>query len=100
MIYFKNQQILVNGNPGAKQTSSDVYGLNANYQLSDSMNTVLETYFFARLNGNRNFAAYASPGVTTNKGDTLYVPGLRASTNPVKGLNISGEIAWQLGNHP
>jgi len=28
----------------------------------------------------------------------LYVPGLRASTNPVKGLNVQAELAWQLGD--
>ncbi|MDE1921117.1 MAG: alginate export family protein, partial [Candidatus Omnitrophica bacterium] len=32
-------------------------------------------------------------------GNTLYVPGLRASTNPIKGLNVQGEIAWQLGQN-
>ena len=36
--------------------------------------------------------------VFNGKGDKLYVPGLRASTNPVKGLNVQGEVAWQLGN--
>jgi len=36
----------------------------------------------------------------SDKGDTMYVPGLRASTNPVKGLNVQGEVAWELGNHP
>ncbi len=30
----------------------------------------------------------------------MYVPGLRASTNPIKGLNVQGEIAWQLGTVP
>ena len=33
-----------------------------------------------------------------NKGNTLYVPGLRVSTNPVKGLNVQGELAWQFGD--
>ena len=84
------------------KTSSDVYGYNANYQLSDPMNTVVEAYLFTRFNGDNNSSGtdgYNNPTLS-DKGDTLYVPGLRASTNPVKGLNVQGEVAWQLGNHP
>jgi len=92
MFYFKNNQTLVNGNPISDNSSSDVYGFNANYQLGDSMNTVFETYMFSRIDGNNQ------AGVTSNKGNNLFVPGLRASTNPVKGLNVQGELAWQLGN--
>lgn len=99
VFYFKNNQGLVNGLWSSNETSSDVYGLNANYQLSDSWNTVLETYLFTRLNGHANGTAFNGYAVS-DKGDTLYVPGLRASTNPVKGLNVQGEVAWQLGNHP
>jgi hypothetical protein len=95
MFYFKNGQTLLMGNPNSGQTSSDVYGFNANYQLSDPMNTVVEAYMFSRINGNAVGGASYS-----DKGDTLYVPGLRASTNPIKGLNVQGELAWQLGNHP
>jgi len=95
MFYFKNQQSLVNGNPLSKKSSSDVYGINANYQLSDPWSTVMETYVFSRINGND-----VTGTTTNNRGDTLFVPGLRASTNPVKGLNVQAELAWQLGNHP
>ncbi len=95
MFYFKNGQALVNGNPISDKSSSDVYGINANYQLSDPWSTVAEAYLFARINGSD------VTGTTyTNRGDTLFVPGMRASTNPVKGLNVQGELAWQLGNHP
>jgi len=101
MFYFKNGQASVNGNPDSKMTNSDVYGFNANYQLNDPMNTVMEAYMFSRINGN------AAGGLTTltgtsvvnpDKGNTLYVPGLRASTNPTKSLNVQGEVAWQLGD--
>ena len=102
LIYFKNGQLInsiqgafpAHGSEGSQ--SSDVYGWNANYQLNDSWNTVVEQYMFARING----VGYDYNGYAISKGDTLYVPGLRASTNPVKGLNLQGEIAWQLGNHP
>jgi hypothetical protein len=91
----------VNGTYNSNKTSSDVYGLNANYQLNDPMSTVFETYLFTRFNGDHNGTAAGGTGSTiTDKGDTLYVPGLRASTNPIKGLNVQGEFAWQLGNHP
>jgi hypothetical protein len=102
MFYFKNQQNVVSGNPYADESSSDVYGINGNYQLSDPWSTVAEAYMFSRLDGHNNFAAYEGPTVAGNldKGDTLYVPGLRASTNPLKGLTTQAEVAWQLGHHP
>ena len=95
-VYFNNGQ---NNFTGAydgvnQKTNSDVYGLNANYQLGDAYNTVVEGYLFARINGsNTNSDTYIG-----KQGDKLYVPGLRASTNPIKGLNVQGEVAWQLGN--
>jgi hypothetical protein len=100
LIYFKNGQNLASiegyyptvGSPSSQ--SSDVYGYNANYQLSDPWSTVVEQYLFSRING------VGYDGVTGAKGDTLFVPGLRASTNPTKSLNIQAEIAWQLGQMP
>jgi len=100
MFYFKNSQNILNGNPNSDESSSDVYGINANYQLSDPMNTVVEGYLFTRFDGHSNAAAFDAPAITVDKEDTLFVPGLRASTNPIKGLNVQGELAWQLGNHP
>jgi len=108
LIYFKNYQSLtsIDGINSGSHQSSDVYGYNANYQLSDPWSTVVEQYTFARINGNGlTDTANGSVGVGTNsstsaisdKGSTLFVPGLRASTNPIKGLNVQGELAWQLG---
>jgi len=106
LIYFKNYQGLatVQGqNVGGAKYSSDVFGYNANYQLSDPWSTVVEQYVFARVNGNglaSNIGAAGSVsgvGTIADKSSTLYVPGLRASTNPIKGLNVQGEVAWQLG---
>ena len=97
MFYFKNSQSAesIQGLYSQNGANSDVYGINANYQLSDPWSTVVEAYMFNRINGN---ALLGAP--TSDKGDTLYVPGLRASTNPIKGLNVQGELAWQFGNHP
>ena len=71
----------------------DLYGANATYKLGDKWDTTAEGYLFIK---HDNSAA----GTTTTglKADSLYVPGLRASTNPIKGLNVQGEIAWQKGN--
>jgi hypothetical protein len=102
MFYFKNQQDVVAGNPYSNESNSNVYGINANYQLSDPWSTVAEAYMFSRINGHANNGAFDAPVAglpITNKGDTLFVPGLRASTNPTKSLNIQGEVAWQGGQH-
>jgi len=104
MFYFKNGQTFVNGNFLGKESSSDVYGFDSSYQLSDPWSTLVEAYMFSRINGDELSAAFdtaLNPSATlTNKGDTLFVPGLRASTNPTKSLNLQGEVAWQFGQHP
>lgn len=97
LLYFKNNANktnsggLVNGGL-ATSDDSDVYGIDANYQLGDAMNTVAEGYFFARINGKN-----ATTGLKGDKNDEVLVPGLRVSTNPVKGLNTQVEVAWQGG---
>jgi hypothetical protein len=99
MFYFKNSQTAnsIQGFYNQNGANSDVYGINANYQLSDPWNTVVEAYMFNRINGNNLVPTIPA---TSDKGDTLYVPGLRASTNPIKGLNVQAEVAVQAGNHP
>lgn len=72
----------------------DFYGVNVGYEVGDSMNTQVETYFFARIDKLNNTAAAGE----FSKSDTVYVPGLRASTNPIEGLNVQAELAWQRGN--
>jgi len=107
MIYFKNGEtnnaIQGIGNQISGE-NSDVYGYNANYQLSDPWSTVVEQYFFSRINGvgydvntgtNGNQTGANTAG---SKANTLFVPGLRASTNPTKSLNLQAEVAWELGN--
>ena len=76
------------------QDDIDLYGVNAGYELGDSMNTQVEAYFFAKIDK-------LNPTVAAgefSKSDTVYVPGLRASTNPIEGLNVQLELAWQRGN--
>jgi hypothetical protein len=100
LIYYKNDQSIgtirgLNQPASNSNQSSEVFGYNANYQLGDAFNTVIEQYMFNRIGE----AAYIGDTAGLNsKGDQLYVPGLRASTNPIKGLNVQGELAWQLGD--
>ena len=104
LIYFKNSSSATNTGAvtaaGVPATANDstVFGINANYQLGDPMNTAVEGYLFSRINGKNAPAALAGAGATGLENDTLYVPGLRISTNPINGLNVQGEVAWQTGN--
>jgi hypothetical protein len=79
---------------GAHSDDVDLYGVNANYQLGDDMNTVVEAYLFSKFDHSANNALV---GGVSPKTDKIYVPGLRASTNPISGLNVQGEVAWQRG---
>ncbi|VAX36356.1 hypothetical protein MNBD_UNCLBAC01-1007 [hydrothermal vent metagenome] len=72
----------------------DLFGVNATYELGDAMNTQIETYFFARTDKRTN----DGDALNGTKSSKIYIPGLRASTNPIEGLNIQGEIALQRGN--
>ncbi len=84
---------------GIKKDDSDVYGINANYQLGDAMNTVVEAYVFGRTNGSGSIAiSGGTAGQTADRANKLWVPGLRMSTNPVKGLNVQAEAALQRGS--
>ena len=69
---------------------TDLYGINANYKLGDSMNTVVEAYTFVK-------ATKAIDVSVSSKTSKLYVPGLRVSTNPIEGLNVQLEGAYELG---
>ncbi len=73
----------------------DLLGANATWEVGDAMKTQVEGYFFAKIDHSLKAPAAASNAV--HKNDTVYVPGLRASTNPIEGLNVQGELAWQKG---
>ncbi|MFA5087414.1 MAG: alginate export family protein [Candidatus Omnitrophota bacterium] len=79
----------------ASDDDAELYGINANYKLSDKWNSEVEGYFFARINKNTKVGAVAPGGY---KADTVYVPGFRVSTNPIKNLNVQTEFAMQGGN--
>ena len=107
LIYFKygqNYGSIAGSSVSNPEQSADVYGYDANYTLSDPWNTVVEQYLFTRINGsgfNSGLTTTGGDSITgQGKGSTLFIPGLRASTNPTKSLNVQGEVAWELGNVP
>ncbi len=95
-VYVKtNSRNLTGGttdtNLSNNNDDQNLYGVVANYQLNDPMGTVVEGSFWSRTdNGAHN--------VLGGKSNTLYVPDLRVSTNPIKGLNVQGEIATEMGH--
>ncbi len=70
---------------------SDLFGVNVNYKLGDKMSTVVEAYTFVKNDKTAVNGTHA-------KAQKLYVPGLRVSTNPIEGLNVQLEGAYQTGN--
>lgn len=70
----------------------DLWGVNANYQLGDDMDSVVEAYFFKYRDKSGN---HLGSGAKT---DSIKVTGARISTNPVEGLNLQAELAHQGGN--
>ncbi len=95
-LYSKVSTGTATGAPDLAQDDVDLYGVNTTYNLGDDMKSVVEAYFFAKIDQSvKRVAASTNDGP---KNDTIYVPGLRASTNILDGLNIQGEFAWQRGN--
>ncbi len=78
-----------------KTDDVNLYGINANYKFSDKYNSVAEAYFFAKMDHSSSAVASGD----ARKKDAVYVPGFRVSTNPIKGLNLQGEMAWQGGTY-
>ncbi len=71
----------------------NLYGITANYKLGDAKNSEVDFYFFEK----DSKLLSAVPGVEGVKADTVYTPGVLVRTNPISGLNVSGEVAWQFG---
>lgn len=78
---------------GNKHDDVDLVGTNANWQIGDSLGTVLEGYFWAKVDHNNDQTAAANKKI-----DTVYMPGLRAEANLLDGWNVSAEAAMQKGH--
>lgn len=73
------------------EDDQDLWGINANYQLGDDMDSVVELYYFK--SRDRSVASNG-PG---SKTEELNVFGVRGSTNPIEGFNLQLEFAKQNG---
>lgn len=93
-LYSKVSTGTATGQADRANDDVDLYGFNATYNLGDDMKSVVEAYFFAKKDRSKQEGSSDSPGAQS---DTIYLPGLRASTNILDGLNIQGEFAWQRG---
>jgi len=82
---------------GLQDDDVDLFGINANYQLGDDMDTVVEGYFWAKIDQSTK-RDNSVVGVYGDKAETVYMPGLRASANVLDGLNVQAELAWQMGD--
>ncbi len=75
--------------------NTNLFGVNANYKMSDKMNSVVEGYLFVK----RNDSTDDITDPQQSKITSIYTPGLRVSTNPIEGLNTQLEGAYQLGSY-
>ena len=73
----------------------NLYGVNANYKMGDKMSSVVEGYLFVKQDDS---STEFTPAYINEKSTTTYVPGLRLSTNPIEGLNVQLEGAYQMGH--
>ncbi|MBF0387479.1 MAG: alginate export family protein [Candidatus Omnitrophica bacterium] len=87
-----NATVLVSGSNSITHDNINLYGVNLNYKLGDKMSTVVEAYTFVKANEQANITSNRN-----TKNTTTYVPGLRVSTNPIEGLNVQLEGAYQFG---
>ena len=73
-----------------EQDDITLYGINAAYELGGSYDTLIEAYFFAKVDDN------AKSG--QNRAEKIYCPGARVSLSPIDNLILQGELAYQFGN--
>ncbi|MBF0386081.1 MAG: hypothetical protein HQL27_09485, partial [Candidatus Omnitrophica bacterium] len=93
LLYSKiDENLAVLGTDPTNNDDIDLYGINTSYELGDKMKTAVEAYIFAKIDKSKGKAAGAYL-----KNDSVYVKGLRASTNLLEGLVLQGEYAWQTG---
>ena len=86
---------LENDNQGDNEfryDDQDLYGIDAVYEFGDDMDTQVEAYYFARTDRRNNTVS------DSLNGDSVYIPGVRVSLNPLEDLLVSAEYAHQFGN--
>lgn len=79
---------------------ADLYGMNAAYKLSDKWSTLIEGYFWNKIINAPNIdEGDGFVGPAKDKADTVQTIGIRASTNPMKKVNLQQEFAFQFGKY-
>jgi len=76
---------------GNHRDDQNLLGTNANWQIGDSLGTVLEGYFWTKVDQDTSTPE-------PKKKSVVYMPGLRAEANLLDGWNLSAEAAIQRGN--
>ncbi|NBK26528.1 MAG: hypothetical protein EOM68_31520, partial [Spirochaetia bacterium] len=78
----------------ATRDNVNLYGVNANYKVGDSKDSVVEAYTFVKIDNGTD-----TRGAGAAKTETVYVPGLRLSSNPIEGVHAQIEGAYQFGQY-
>ena len=81
----------------ATRDNVNLYGVNANYKVGDSKDSVIEAYTFVKIDNGTD--ARGAGGEPKGKTETVYVPGLRLSSNPIEGVHAQIEGAYQFGQY-
>jgi hypothetical protein len=81
---------------GGNADNINLYGVNTNFKLGDKMGSVVEAYVFAKIDD--TIRDYNNSSAADDvKSQYTYVPGLRVSMNPIEGMSLQLEGAYQTG---
>lgn len=88
---------ITDGTSGLTNLTNDVnlFGIKAAYELGDDMDSMVEVYVVKQLDTNN---ASGNTNLNGYKADQVLVKGIRGSSNPIEGLNLQAELAFQQGN--
>ena len=81
---------------GVGSEDEDLLGVNVAYKFGQ-YNAEAEGYLFVKDSDTEGTSPSASAVPLTQAGD-IYTVGLRGGLEPIKGLNLSGEVAYQFGD--
>jgi len=94
LIYAKiNDNTKISAGVTREKDDTNLYGAYAKYKMGDKYNSIVEGYFWQKRDDRRAINQHENASV-------INVPGFRIVTNPIKGLNLQAEQAWQFGNLP
>ena len=92
-----NVNFQLDDNEADNNDDKDLFGIQAAYELGDDMDTSIEAYFIAEYDRSLIGNAHEVGGARSIEPQTIYIPGILVSTNPLEGLGLSVEVAHQTG---